>query len=51
MGVNVVDLATRVVPGDGGPAYVMVIDVTLPDGLSGDVLRSRVWTRLARSSV
>ncbi len=36
MGVNVVDLATRVVPGDGGPAYVMVIDVTLPDGLSGE---------------
>ena len=36
--VNVVDLATRVVPGDDGPAYVMVIDVTLPDGVGGDEL-------------
>jgi glycine cleavage system transcriptional repressor len=31
--VNVVDLNTRVVPGDGGPAYVMVLDVTLPDAV------------------
>jgi glycine cleavage system transcriptional repressor len=36
LGVNVVDLATRVVPGDDGPAYVMVLDVTLPDGVDGD---------------
>ena len=36
MNVNVVDLATRVMPGDGGPAYVMVLDVTLPDGVDGD---------------
>jgi glycine cleavage system transcriptional repressor len=36
MGVNVVDLATRVLPGDGGPAYVMVLDVTLPDHVTGD---------------
>jgi len=34
--VNVVDLATRVVPGDDGAAYVMVIDVTLPDGVDRD---------------
>jgi glycine cleavage system transcriptional repressor len=34
--VNVVDLATRVIPGDEGPAYVMVIDVTLPDGVDDD---------------
>ena len=36
MHVNVVDLATRVVPGDGGPAYVMVLDVTLPPAVTGD---------------
>jgi glycine cleavage system transcriptional repressor len=42
MAVNVVDLATRVVPGDGGPAYVMVLDVTLPDGVDGDALRARL---------
>lgn len=34
--VNVVDLNTRVVPGDGGPAYVMVLDVTLPDTVEPD---------------
>jgi glycine cleavage system transcriptional repressor len=42
MAVNVVDLATRVVPGDGGPAYVMVLDVTLPEGVDGDALRARL---------
>jgi glycine cleavage system transcriptional repressor len=42
LGVNVVDLATRVVPGDGGPAYVMVLDVTLPDGVDGDALAARL---------
>lgn len=36
MGVNVVDLSTRVVPGDGGPAYVMILDVTLPERVDGD---------------
>jgi glycine cleavage system transcriptional repressor len=42
LGVNVVDLATRVVPGDGGPAYVMVLDVTLPDDIDGDALNARL---------
>jgi glycine cleavage system transcriptional repressor len=28
--VNIVDLSTRVVGGDGGPAYTMVLEVTLP---------------------
>ena len=36
MHVNVVDLNTRVVPGDGGPAYVMILDVTLPAAVDGD---------------
>ena len=38
LNVNVVDLATRVVPGEDGPAYVMVIDVTLPDSVGHDEL-------------
>jgi glycine cleavage system transcriptional repressor len=42
MAVNVVDLATRVVPGDGGPAYVMVLDVTLPPDVDGEGLRARL---------
>jgi len=42
MSVNVVDLATRVVPGDGGPAYVMVLDVTLPGDVDGVRLRARL---------
>jgi glycine cleavage system regulatory protein len=36
MHVNVVDLNTRVVPGEGGPAYVMILDVTLPASVDGD---------------
>jgi glycine cleavage system transcriptional repressor len=44
MNVNVVDLATRVVPGDGGPAYVMVLDVTLPADVDGDALNARLET-------
>ncbi len=36
--VNVVDLNTRVMPGDGGPAYVMILDVTLPDNVDSDAL-------------
>ncbi|MBA2608723.1 MAG: ACT domain-containing protein, partial [Actinobacteria bacterium] len=36
MNVNVVDLNTRVVPGEGGPAYVMILDVTLPPSVDGD---------------
>lgn len=34
--VNVVDLNTRVVPGDGGPAYVMILDVTLPPSVDSE---------------
>ena len=41
-GANVVDLATRVIDGDGGPVYVMVIDVTLPPGTDGDAFAQRM---------
>lgn len=42
LGVNVVDLNTRVVPGDGGPAYVMILDVTLPASVDGETLTQRL---------
>lgn len=41
-GVNIVDLTTRVIDGDGGPVYLMVLDVTLPAGLDGDALARRL---------
>ncbi|HUR78750.1 MAG TPA: ACT domain-containing protein [Acidimicrobiales bacterium] len=34
--INVVDLNTRVVPGDSGPVYVMVLDVTVPEAVEPD---------------
>ncbi|MDP1793020.1 MAG: ACT domain-containing protein [Acidimicrobiales bacterium] len=40
--VNVVDLTTRVVPGDGGAAYVMILDVTLPASVDGDDFSARM---------
>ncbi len=40
LNVNVVDLATRVVASEEGPAYVMVLDVTLPDGVAADEFRA-----------
>jgi glycine cleavage system transcriptional repressor len=40
--VNVVDLNTRVVPGDGGPAYVMILDVTLPAEVDGEDFTQRL---------
>lgn len=42
LGVNVVDLNTRVVPGDGGPAYVMILDVTLPGSVDSDAFTQRL---------
>ena len=46
-GVNVVDLSTRVIGEPGRPVYAMVLEVTLPPGLDGDVLSARLAT-LAR---
>ncbi|HVV37951.1 MAG TPA: ACT domain-containing protein [Acidimicrobiales bacterium] len=51
LGVNVVDLATRVVPGDGGPAYVMLLDVSLPEGVDGATLQQRLDTVAAQLGV
>ena len=36
LGVNVVDLATRVIGGPERPVYAMMLDVTLPPGLAVD---------------
>ena len=40
--VNVVDLSTRVIGEEEHPVYAMVMEVTLPAGLDGDELRSRL---------
>ena len=43
LGINVVDLNTRVVPGDGGPAaYVMILEVTLPSSVDPDAFTHRL---------
>ncbi len=33
LGVNVTDLSTRVLDGDGGPVYAMLLDVSVPAGI------------------
>ena len=41
LGVNVVDLATRVIGRDNAtPVYAMLLDLNVPAGLADDVLRS-----------
>lgn len=40
-GVNIVDLTTRMT-GDGRPIYAMVMEVELPEGLSGEDLDARL---------
>ena len=40
--VNVVGLTTRVIGDPDRPVYAMVLDVTLPDGVEADGLRSRL---------
>lgn len=51
MNVNVVDLATRVVPGEGGPVYVMILDVTLPAGVDGDAFSEQLEAVCGRLGV
>ena len=41
-GVNVVDLATRMIGGPERPVYAMLLEVTVPPGVDPDELRSRL---------
>lgn len=41
-GVNIVDLATRVIGEPGRPVYAMILEVTLPPGLDGEELSARL---------
>lgn len=43
--VNVVDLTTRLIGDDDHPVYAMILEVTLPPGLGGDELASRLEAR------
>ena len=42
MGVNVIDLATRVIGGPDRPVYAMMLDVTLPPGVEADQVEGRL---------
>lgn len=42
LGVNIVDLTTRVIGDPERPVYAMVLDVTLPPGVAGDALSARL---------
>ena len=42
LGVNVVDLATRMIGGVERPVYAMLLDVTLPAGVAADVVEARL---------
>jgi glycine cleavage system transcriptional repressor len=40
LGVNVVDLATRMIGGEDRPVYAMLLDVTLPDGVAAEAVEA-----------
>jgi glycine cleavage system transcriptional repressor len=42
LGINVVDLATRVIGGPERPVYAMLLDVTLPAGSSAEAVEGRL---------
>ncbi|MDQ1374993.1 MAG: glycine cleavage system transcriptional repressor, partial [Actinomycetota bacterium] len=42
LGVNVVDLATRVIGGTERPVYAMLLDVTLPPGIGAEAVEGRL---------
>ena len=42
LGVNVVDLATRMIGGAERPVYAMLLDVTLPPGLAAEAVEMRL---------
>jgi glycine cleavage system transcriptional repressor len=42
LGVNVVDLATRVIGGPERPVYAMMLDVTLPPGVDAATVEARL---------
>ena len=47
LGVNIVDLSTRVSGDEARPIYSMVMEVELPRGLGGDELGERLGARAA----
>lgn len=47
-GLNITDLNTRVLPGAGGPVYVLVLEVEAPDEATAEALRPEL-ERLRRS--
>lgn len=41
-GFNITDLETRVIPGEGGPVYVMVLELDLPTEEQGERMRGEL---------
>jgi glycine cleavage system transcriptional repressor len=41
-GFNITDLETRVIPGEGGPVYVMVLELTAPSEAQGEAARAEL---------
>jgi glycine cleavage system transcriptional repressor len=50
-GFNVTDLETRVIPGEGGPVYVMVLELDAPSEAQGEVVRTDLEALGARLGV
>lgn len=42
LGVNIVDLTTRVSGGDGAPVYSMVLEIVVPSGVNSDEVAERL---------
>jgi len=50
-GFNITDLETRVIPGEGGPVYVMVMELTAPSEERGEAARAELESLAARLQV
>jgi glycine cleavage system transcriptional repressor len=50
-GLNITDLETRVIPGDGGPVYVMVLELTAPSEGQGEAARVGLQALAAAMSI
>ena len=51
LGVNIVDLTTRVIGDDERPVYAMIVDLTLPAALDADRLRGELQSLAAALGV
>lgn len=50
-GFNITDLETRVIPGEGGPVYVMVLELNAPTEERGEAVRRELHALAARMGI